>query len=358
MKVAIFHDYIGAIGGGEKLVLTLAKGLGADVITTDVDMDSVTKMGFEDVKIISIGKTLKVPPLKQIDASFKFATCDFSKKYDFFIFSGNWAFFAAKKHKPNVYYCHTPTRAFYDLYEVYRKNQSVFVSLPFVIWVHFHRRVSEYYLTHVSKIVTNSMNTQKRIQRYFGRDSVIIYPPVDTSRFEYKEYGDFWLSVNRLYPEKRVELQIEAFREMPDQNLIIVGGYATGDHASGYAAKLVTGLPANVTLMGSVSEEKLLELYATCKGHITTALDEDFGMTPIEAMASGKPTVAVKEGGYLETVLDEVTGLLVEPEVLSIVAAIKEVSSDPQKYREACIKRAKEFDVSTMLQKMRTMLVP
>ncbi|WP_370574682.1 glycosyltransferase [Methanomethylovorans sp.] len=358
MKVAIFHDYIGAIGGGEKLVLTLAKGLGADVITTDVDMDSVTKMGFEDVKIISIGKTLKVPPLKQIDASFKFATCDFSKKYDFFIFSGNWAFFAAKKHKPNVYYCHTPTRAFYDLYEVYRKNQSVFVSLPFVIWVHFHRRVSEYYLTHVSKIVTNSTNTQKRIQRYFGRDSVIIYPPVDTSRFEYKEYGDFWLSVNRLYPEKRVELQIEAFREMPDQNLIIVGGYATGDHASGYAAKLVMGLPANVTLMGSVSEEKLLELYATCKGHITTALDEDFGMTPIEAMASGKPTVAVKEGGYLETVLDEVTGLLVEPEVLSIVAAIKEVSSDPQKYREACIKRAKEFDVSTMLQKMRTMLVP
>ena len=73
MKVAIFHDYIGAIGGGEKLVLTLAKGLGADVITTDVDMDSVKKMGFEEVKIISLGNTLKMPPLKQIDASFKFA---------------------------------------------------------------------------------------------------------------------------------------------------------------------------------------------------------------------------------------------------------------------------------------------
>jgi hypothetical protein len=72
MKIAIFHDYIGAIGGGEKLVLTLAKGLGADVITTDVDMDSVIKMGFDDVKIISLGKTLKIPPLKQINASFKF----------------------------------------------------------------------------------------------------------------------------------------------------------------------------------------------------------------------------------------------------------------------------------------------
>lgn len=356
MKVAIFHDYIGAIGGGEKLVLTLAKGLGADVITTDVDMDSVIKMGFQDVKIISLGNTLKMPPLKQIDASFKFATCDFSKNYDIFIFSGNWAFFAAKKHKPNVYYCHTPTRAFYDLYDVYRKNQSVFVSLPFVIWVSLHRKISEYYLSHVSKIATNSMNTQKRIQKYFGRASTVIYPPVDTSRFEFKEYGDFWLSVNRLYPEKRVELQVGAFREMPDQKLVIVGGYASGDHASAYAARLMTGLPENVTLVGSVSEEKLLELYATCKGHITTALDEDFGMTPLEAMASGKPTVAVKEGGYLETVLDGVTGLLVDPDVPSIVSAIKEVSSDPVKYKDACIKRAKEFDVSTMLRKMRAML--
>lgn len=357
MKIAIFHDYIGAIGGGEKLVLTLAKGLGADVITTDVDMDSVIKMGFDDVKIISLGKTLKIPPLKQVNASFKFAACDFSKNYDLFIFSGNWAFFAAKKHKPNIYYCHTPTRAFYDLYKVYRKNQSVFTYLPFVIWVHVHRKISEYYLTHVSSIVTNSMNTQKRIQKYFDRDSVIVYPPVDTSRFEYKEYGNFWLSVNRLYPEKRVELQIEAFRAMPDEKLIIVGGYAAGDHASGYAASLITGIPKNVTLMGSVSEEKLLELYATCKGHITTALDEDFGMTPVEAMASGKPTVAVKEGGYLETVLDGVTGLLVDPEVSSIVNGVKEISSDPHRYREACINRAKEFDVSVMLQKMRAMLI-
>lgn len=357
MKVAIFHDYIGAIGGGEKLVLTLAKGLGADVITTDVEMDSVIKMGFEDVKIISLGSTLKMPPLKQIDASFKFATCDFSKKYDYFIFSGNWAFFAAKKHKPNLYYCHTPTRAFYDLYDVYRKNQSTLISVPFIIWVNCHRKISEYYLSHVCKIVTNSLNTKKRIEKFYNRVSEVVYPPVDTSRFKFKEYGDFWLSVNRLYPEKRVELQIEAFREMTDQKLFIVGGYASGDHASGYASKLMTGLPGNVTLIGTVSEEKLLELYATCKGHITTALDEDFGMTPVEAMASGKPTVAVKEGGYLETVLDGVTGLLVEPDVLSIIKAIREVSSDPQKYQKACIERAKEYDVSTMLRKMRTILV-
>lgn len=356
MKVAIFHDYIGAIGGGEKLVLTLAKGLGADVITTDADMDSVTKMGFEEVKIISLGNTLKMPPLKQIDASFKFASCDFSKKYDFFIFSGNWAFFAAKKHKPNLYYCHTPTRAFYDLYDVYRKNHSIFIAVPFTFWVQLHKRISEYYISHVCKIVTNSINTKSRIKKYLNRDSEVIYPPVDTSRFKFKECGNFWLSVNRLYPEKRVELQIEAFKEMPDQKLLIVGGYAAGDHASGYASKLINQLPENVTLVGSVSEEKLLELYATCKGHITTAMNEDFGMTPIESMAAGKPIVAVKEGGFLESMVDKETGLLVEANVESIVQAVRIVSENPGKYKNSCIQRAKLFDTSEFIRKTKEVI--
>lgn len=356
MKVAIFHDYIGAIGGGEKLVLTLAKGLGADVITTDVDMDSVIKMGFEKVKIISLGNTLKIPPLKQIDASFKFTTCDFSKEYDFFIFSGNWAFFAAKKHKPNLYYCHTPTRAFYDLYDVYRKNHSIFIAIPFTVWVQVHKRISEYYISHVCKIVTNSINTKNRIKKYLNRDSEVIYPPVDTARFKFKKYGNFWLSVNRLYPEKRVELQIEAFKEMPDQKLLIVGGYAAGDHASRYASKLMNELPENITLIGSVSEEKLLELYATCKGHVTTAMNEDFGMTPIESMAAGKPVVAVKEGGFLESVIDKKTGLLVEANVESIIRAVSIISQSPERYKNSCIQRAKLFDTSEFIRKTKEVI--
>lgn len=86
MRIAIFHDYIGAIGGGEKLVLTLARGLGADVITTDVDEDSVKKMGFEYVNIISLGGTVKLPPLKQISASLRFANAIFLRSMIFLYF--------------------------------------------------------------------------------------------------------------------------------------------------------------------------------------------------------------------------------------------------------------------------------
>jgi glycosyltransferase involved in cell wall biosynthesis len=355
MKVAIFHDYFGAIGGGEKLVMMLANGLKADIITTDVDMNSVIKMGYSDVHIISIGNTAQIAPLKQISASFRFATCDFSNEYDFFIFSGNWAYFAAKKHKPNLYYCHTPTRAFYDLYGVYKKKHNFLVAGVFVFWVQLHKRIAEKYLVHVNRIVTNSKNTQKRIKKYWNKDAEVIYPPVDTSRFRFKEYGNFWLSVNRLYPEKRVELQIEAFRKLPEEKLLIVGGYSSGDHASGYASQLTDNLPINVEILGTVPETRLLDLYAECKGHIVTAMDEDFGMTPIEAMASGKPVIAVNEGGFRETVTSD-TGFLVDANSESIIEAVKKIAEGPVIYKDTCIKRSKDFDLDIFEKRMKSVI--
>lgn len=353
MKIAIFHDYIGAIGGGEKLVLTLARGLGADVITTDVDEDSVEKMGFEDVKIISLGETIKLPPLKQISASLRFAMCNFSKEYDFFIFSGNWAHFAAKKHKPNLYYCHTPVRAFYDLYDVFLQRQSFFTAVLFKIWVRLHRWAYEYSMTHVCRIVANSTGTQIRIKNYLSRTSKVIYPPVDVSMFKFEKYGDFWLSVNRLYPEKRVELQIEAFRRLPKERLLIVGGFAEADHASPYARGLQNNLPNNVELLGTATEDELTQLYACCKGFITTSIDEDFGMATVEAMASGKQVVGMREGGCLETVVDGLTGLLVNPDVSEIVKAVNIISREPSKFKEKCIEQSRKFDADTFLNQMK-----
>jgi glycosyltransferase involved in cell wall biosynthesis len=346
MKIAIFHDYFGAIGGGEKLVLMLAKNFNADIITTDLNAESIKMMGYSDIRIISLGKTSKIPPLKQISASFLFAICDFSKKYDFFIFSGNWAHFAARKHKPNLYYCHTPTRAFYDLYNTFLNRQSLFVSIFFRIWVRLHRPISEYYLSHVYKIVTNSKNTSKRIKRYFHKDAEVVYPPVETSKFTCKEYGDFWLSVNRLYPEKRVEIQLEAFKKMPEEKLVIVGGYSKGDHAKSYAKNIINNLPENVRVLGEVPETELLDLYSRCRGFICTAMDEDFGMTPVEAMASGKPVIAVNEGGFKETVVDGKTGVLVEANVQNIIGAVKSISKNPSSYGSECFKRAAVFDIS------------
>ena len=120
MRIAIFHDYFGAIGGGERLVIAMAKILDADIITTDTD---AVKRIDPTVRVVSLGKTIPFPPLKQISASFLFYFSDFSQDYDFFIFSGNWAHYAAHRHHPNMWYCNTPTRAFYDQYPQLSRNR-------------------------------------------------------------------------------------------------------------------------------------------------------------------------------------------------------------------------------------------
>ncbi len=360
MKVAIFHDYIGAIGGGEKLVLTLARELHADVITTDNNTHVIKNMEFEDINIISLGETIKLSPLKQISASIKFALCDFTGKYDFFIFSGNWAYFAAKRHRPNLLYCHTPVRAFYDLYDSFLKRQNIITKPLFMLWVAIHRPISEYYMKFVDKIIVNSKNTLSRIKRYLHRDAIIIYPPIDTPKYKFKNNGDFWLSVNRLYPEKRLELQIEAFRKMPTEKLLIIGDHAEGDHAAKYVEKIKRDIPQNVEIRRTISEKELIELYGNCKGLITTAMDEDFGMTPVEAMAAGKPVIAVKEGGYLESIIDEKTGILIIPDIDSIMQAINiissNISSNPEKYEYACKEQAKKFDKSVFINGIKNLM--
>jgi len=349
VKIAIFHDYFGAIGGGERVAIAMAKILDADIITTDIDV--IQKID-PSVRVFSLGTTIKIPPFKQISATLKFYFCDFSQNYDFFIFTGNWSHAAACRHHPNIWYCYTPVRAFYDLYPTFLTRQNFMIRQIFRCWVFIHRRFDQRSVTHIDKIIAISRNVQNRVLQYYNRKADIIYPPVDTSLYQFKESGDFWLSVNRLYPEKRIELQVEAFRQTPEEKLIIVGGYAQGDHASRYAEKIGRNLPPNVLLRGEVTEGELRNLYAHCRAHICTAIDEDYGLTPLEAMASGKPVVAVNEGGYRETVTIE-TGMLVAPTVESIVDAIRYIAHDPARYRNACLARAQEFDLAQFSEKVR-----
>ena len=349
MKIAIFHDYFGAIGGGERVVLALAKILDADVITTDTDAAAKLDGG---ARVTSLGSTIKLPPFKQISATRKFASADFSDDYDFFIFTGNWSHHAARRHHPNLWYCYTPVRAFYDLYGTFLSRQGFMARQAFRAWVAFSRRSNRRSVGRVDTIVTISENVRQRICACYGRDAEVVYPPVDVSRYRCKEYGDFWLSVNRLYPEKRIELQIETFRSLSDERLLIVGGYAEGDHSSPYAKKIRQNLPANVEVLGEVPEHELMDLYARCKGLLCTAEDEDFGLTPVEAMAAGKPVVAVNEGGFRETVTAE-TGMLVDADPGEIASAIRAVSVDPERYREACLARARLFDLSVFADQIR-----
>lgn len=352
VKIAIFHDYFGAIGGGEKVVIAMAKILDADIITTDTD--AVRKID-PSVRVISLGKTIKYPGLKQISATLMFYFCDFSKNYDVFIFSGNWAHYAGHRHHPNLWYCHILVPAMYEKGVPFISEKSIFVKKIFWVWKIIHSKIDIRSIRNIDHIVANSEHIKEKISHYYRCDAKVIYPPLDVGQFFCISYENFWMSVNRLYPEKRIELQIESFRKLPDETLVIVGGFAEGDHATPYAEKIQTNLPINVRIFGQVSESELINLYARCRGLICTSIDEPFGLTPLEAIASGKPVIAVDSGGFRETVTRD-TGILVQPNVESIINAIRQVSKDPERYHDACIERAKKFDEAIFKEKIRTIV--
>ena len=205
----------------------------------------------------------------------------------------------------------------------------------------------------IDRVVTNSENTRQRIRRYHRRDGRVVYPPTDVSRFRFEALDDFWLSVNRLTPEKRLEIQFDAFRRLPRERLVIVGG------AGGEDARYREALrpPPNVEIRGEVDETELARLYARCRGLVCTAMDEDFGLTPVEAMASGKIVLAVDEGGFRESVVPGETGFLLPPNPAAFAEMIRSMTIEDLSARvEACRRRAKIFDVSRFLESMDAVL--
>lgn len=348
------HDYLDKIGGGERLALLLAKRLDADFYTTNLKPEAVMKMASHQARLHDLGSLIPVPLVKQVQASYRFYTCRVGD-YDAYIFSGNWAHYASRRHHPSIFYCHTPVRAFYDQRDAMVGRLPWWQRPAFRAWTACHARFDGSSVRRVSRIVANSDNVRRRVERYYGREAAVVHPPLMTRGLRYKEVGDFWLSINRLYPEKRIDLQLEIFRRLPSERLVIVGEWTEGDHSGRY----VRGLrpPANVELVGQLDEESLVDLYSRCRGLIATAMDEDFGLTPVEAMAAGKAVLAAREGGYLESVVDGETGWLLPAEAGAFVEKINTLDEDTLvAMRSACEARALLFGEDRFIGRMRAIL--
>lgn len=361
-KIAIFHNFMDNIGGAEMVTLFLAKNLDADIYTTNIDEEKIRSMGFEDLipKIKSLGKIPKMAPFRHQLALYKFRRLNLGNKYDFYIISGDWAMSGAVNNKPNMWYVHSPLNELWAFKDYIRTNVLTWWKKPiFDIWVLFNRALTKKYAKHIGSWVCNSENTKLRIKRYYGADALVINPPVDISKHVNGKAENFWLSVNRLITHKRIEIQMKAFAKFPSERLVLVGSYEMGTKQfEDYKKNIESIKPGNVEIMSWVPAEKLLLLYNTCKGFITTARDEDFGMTPVEAMASGKPVIAPNEGGYKETVLHGTTGLLIDNlDANSLAQAIQKIKMEldarPEKYKDACMKQARKFDVSEFVRKIK-----
>ncbi|MFA5155562.1 MAG: glycosyltransferase [Patescibacteria group bacterium] len=364
MRIAIFHNYLDNIGGAEIVALTLARGLAADVYTTNIDAAKIRLMGFADVlpRIFSIGRLPKKAPFRQQLAFWRFRRLDLRGRYDFFIIAGDWAMSAAVNHRPNLWYVHSPLNELWEFRDFIRTNiLSAWKVSPYDFWVWFNRRLTLKYARTVDIWVANSENTRRRLQRFYGHDATVINPPVDTAAYRWAEPRGYWLSVNRLITHKRIDLQVKAFRELPAEKLLIVGSYEEGVEQFESYKNYIDGIkPANVEIIHWADDRRLKELYAGCRGFITTAKDEDFGMTVVEAMAAGKPVIAPAEGGYLETVTPETGELIADIDPGKLAAAIKKIGAAlqamPEYYITACQNRAAKFATDVFLSKIKKLI--
>jgi glycosyltransferase involved in cell wall biosynthesis len=325
------------IGGAERLLLDLAEALDADIITPYANGDVINAYDPENkVNVISLNKKLPEEPFRQLAGMMLFRRL--KPDYDVVIGIDDMALRSISRNKPHLYYMLSPRRAMYDMYYYFIDNQPLYKRPFYRVVLSIFRSLDRHYVKkNVRNIAGISHTVRSRIFRTYGKNAGVLYPPVHIERYSYRKPEGFWLSVGRIDKWKRIDLQIEAFRNIPGKELRIVGEVYP-EYQS-----MVEKAPPNVIFTGTVSEEELRNLYSRCEGFITTAIDEDFGLTPLEAMASGKPVVATKEGGYLETVLDGYTGRLVSPDPDAIRSAVYEIAGDPEKYRDHCIKRAELF---------------
>ena len=185
----------------------------------------------------------------------------------------------------------------------------------------------------VDQYLANSRTTQARIRAYFGRDSRVVYPPVDTERFGPRPLGDHYLVLSELMPHKRIDVAVEAFRRLGLPLLV------AGDGPEMRRLRALAG--PRTRLLGRVSDADVENLLGGCRALVVTAVEE-FGIAAVEAQAAGRPVIAVSGGGLLETVRDRVTGCFWQGGAEELAGAVREFDADAID-PDDCVRNASRF---------------
>ncbi len=303
MKVAIIHDWLTGMRGGEKCLEVFCELFpDADLYTLIHTNGSTTKI-IED-RNIKTSFIQKIPGVEKHYRSFlplfPLAIEGFDLKgYDLILSSSHCV---AKGIIPppnaiHISYVHTPMRYVWDSYHHYFGKGRVnwFSGKVITIFAHYLRMWDVASSNRVDYFMANSNHVAKRIEKYYRRKSDVIYPPVDCDKFSLSEKSeDFYLIVSAFAPYKRIDIAIEAFNRL-DLRLKIIGEGQDEKRLKKFAK-------SNIEFLGRQYDNTLKEYYSKCKALIFPG-EEDFGIVPVEAMASGRPVIAYGKGGAVETVI-------------------------------------------------------
>jgi glycosyltransferase involved in cell wall biosynthesis len=306
MKIAIVHDWLTGMRGGEKCLEVFCDLYPSADIFTLLHIPGSVSATIESHQI----HTSFLQKLPLIESKYRyylplmpFAIESFNlNEYDLILSSSHCV---AKSVKPSsgsihICYCHTPMRYIWDQFDQYfcRSKSGLIPWLMMSLLRPWFQRWDSKTSSRVHEYIANSYHVQKRIKKYYNKDATVIHPPVDTKRFKSNSdiKSDYFLIVSAFAPYKRVDLAVEAFNELGYPFVVVGDGQD--------AESLQKRANSNIRFEGWLDDLSINSYYAGCRAFVFCG-EEDFGISLLEAQAMGRPVIALGRGGALETVIPD-----------------------------------------------------
>ena len=344
MRVALVHDFLIEYGGAERVLEALHEiWFKAPVYTAFYNPDSLGPHAkkFKNWKIITSWGT-KLPFWQKLVSPYRVFSKSFFASFDLsgfdLVISSNAMYMAkavtlrraqGKKLPIHICYCHTPPRHLYGYHTASDWEKNFFSRITGYVINHFMRVWDFEAAQRVDYFIANSNEVAARIKKFYRRDSTGIYPPVDTLAFSNQRLASrkkreslasssldsrpYFLVVSRLVAAKRVDLAVEVCSKLGLPLKVVGTGRELESLKELARQSSVNGQLSTVQFLGEVSDQELIGLYQNCRAVIFPAEQEDFGLVPVEAMAAGKPVIVNAQGGVLESVINEKTGVYFIP---------------------------------------------